>query len=305
MIRYIGRRSAQAITVLFGVSVVTFLLLQLSGDPTSLMLPLEATPAEHEAMRARLGLDQPLYVQFFDFVWRALQGDLGNSLRGGQPALELVLERLPATAILAAAAMLLSLIIAFPLGIFAAVKPNSWVDRTLMSLALLGQSMPTFWIGLMLIMIFAVGFRMFPTGGTGTFAHLVLPTVTLALWSAARTARLIRSGMIEALGQDYVRTARSKGVPDGVVVVRHALRNVMLPVITVVGLDLAVLLGGAVVTETVFSWPGVGRLVIDSIRLRDFPTVQAAVLVIAVIYVVVNLIVDVLYTIADPRMRLS
>lgn len=305
MIRYIGRRSVQAITVLFGVSVVTFLLLQLSGDPTSLMLPLEATPAEHEAMRARLGLDQPLYIQFFDFVWRALQGDLGQSLRGGQPALQMVLERLPATALLAAAAMIVSLVIAFPLGIFAAVKPNSWVDRALMSLALIGQSMPTFWIGLMLIMIFAVTFKVFPTGGTGGLIHLILPTLTLAFWSAARTARLIRSGMIEALGQDYVRTARAKGVPDNIVVVRHALRNVMLPVITVVGLDLAVLLGGAVVTETVFSWPGVGRLVIDSIRLRDFPVVQASVLVIAVIYVVVNLIVDVLYTVADPRMRLS
>lgn len=305
MTRYIGRRSAQAIAVLFGVSVATFLLLQLSGDPTSLMLPLEATPAEHAAMRVRLGLDQPLYTQFVEFVWRALQGDLGESLRGGQPALEMVLERLPATALLAAAAMIVALVIAFPLGIFAAIKPNSWVDRSLMSVALIGQSMPTFWIGLMLIMIFAVTFRAFPTGGMGGLAHLVLPTLTLAFWSAARTARLIRSGMIEALSQDYVRTARAKGVPEAVVVLRHGMRNVMLPVITVVGLDLAVLLGGAVVTETVFSWPGVGRLVIDSIRLRDFPVVQAAVLVIAVIYVVVNLIVDVLYTVVDPRMRLS
>lgn len=305
MIRYIGRRSAQAVTVLFGVSAVTFFLLRLSGDPTSLMLPLEATPDEHAAMRARLGLDQPLYVQFGDFLWRTVQGDLGDSLRSGQPALDMVLERLPATALLAGAAMIVSLFIAFPLGIIAAMRPNSWWDRGAMSLALLGQSMPTFWIGLMLIMVLSVTFNVFPTGGMGGITHLVLPTLTLAAWSAARTARLIRSGMIEALGQDYVRTARAKGLPGAVIVVRHTLRNMMLPVITVIGLDLAVLLGGAVVTETVFSWPGVGRLVVDSIMLRDFPVVQASVMVIAVIYVVVNLVVDVLLTVIDPRMRLS
>jgi len=301
----IGRRLAQALAVLFGVSIVVFLLLRLSGDPTSLMLPLEATPEEREAMRRQLGLDEPIFLQYLDFVWRAVQGDLGGSLRGGGPALELVLERLPATALLAGSAMLLAILIAFPIGVIAALKPGSALDRASTTFALFGQSIPNFWFGLILILIFAVQLRLLPTGGMGGFANLILPTVTLAFWSAARTARLIRSGMIEALSQDYVRTAKAKGLSRFTVVVRHGLRNVMLPVVTVIGLDLAVLLGGAVVTETVFAWPGVGRLVVDSIAQRDFPVVQAAVLVVAVIYVVVNLVVDLLYTVLDPRTRVA
>ena len=305
MVLQIGRRLAQALAVLFGVSIVVFLLLRLSGDPTSLMLPLEATPEEREAMRRQLGLDEPIFLQYLDFVWRAVQGDLGGSLRGGGPALELVLERLPATALLAGSAMLLAILIAFPIGVIAALKPGSALDRASTTFALFGQSIPNFWFGLILILIFAVQLRLLPTGGMGGFANLILPTVTLAFWSAARTARLIRSGMIEALSQDYVRTAKAKGLSRFTVVVRHGLRNVMLPVVTVIGLDLAVLLGGAVVTETVFAWPGVGRLVVDSIAQRDFPVVQAAVLVIAVIYVVVNLVVDLLYTVLDPRTRVA
>lgn len=305
MVLQIGRRLAQALAVLFGVSIVVFLLLRLSGDPTSLMLPLEATPEEREAMRRQLGLDEPIFLQYLDFVWRAVQGDLGGSLRGGGPALELVLERLPATALLAGSAMLLAILIAFPIGVIAALKPGSALDRASTTFALFGQSIPNFWFGLILILIFAVQLRLLPTGGMGGFANLILPTVTLAFWSAARTARLIRSGMIEALSQDYVRTAKAKGLSRFTVVVRHGLRNVMLPVVTVIGLDLAVLLGGAVVTETVFAWPGVGRLVVDSIAQRDFPVVQAAVLVVAVIYVVVNLVVDLLYTVLDPRTRVA
>ncbi|MGB4135179.1 MAG: ABC transporter permease, partial [Microbacterium sp.] len=223
----------------------------------------------------------------------------------GVPALTLVLERLPATGLMAGVAIVLAVAVAVPAGVIGGARRGSWADRVVMSGSLLGQSLPTFWIGLMLIMVFAVGLRWLPTGGFGGIQHLILPAVTLALWTGARTARVVRSGMIEQLSLDYVRTAKAKGVAPRTVVARHALRNVLLPVITVIGLDLAVLLGGAVVTEVVFAWPGVGRLVVDSIMLRDFPVVQAAVLVISVIYVLVNLGVDLLYSLIDPRTRLE
>lgn len=305
MTRYLVRRLVQSVAVLVGVSLVVFLLLRLSGDPTALLLPLEATAKEHGDLRRQLGLDDPLTVQYWGFLSKAVHGDFGNSLRGQQSALGLVVDRLPATALLATTALALGLLIAFPAGIVAARRHGTATDQVAMVGALFGQSTPVFWLGTMLILVFAVWLRWLPTGGTGGPQHLVLPTVTLGLYSAARTARLVRSGMLEVLGEDYIRTARAKGLRELVVMWRHALRNALVPIVTVIGLDLATLLGGAVITETIFGWPGVGRLAVQAIQQRDYPVVQASVFVVASAYVAFNLLVDVLYAYLDPRIRLS
>lgn len=269
------------------------------------MLPLDATQDQYEALRRQLGLDDPLTVQYARFVTRAVHGDFGESLRSQQPALALVVDRLPATFTLAGSALLFGLIIAFPVGIFAALHPGGLRDQFAMLIALIGQSTPVFWLGIVLILLFSVALGWLPTGGYGEVRHLVLPTTTLGLYSAARTARLVRSGMLETLSEDYIRTARAKGVAPLGVLVHHALRNALIPVVTVIGLDAATLLSGAVITETVFGWPGMGRLVVQAIAQRDYPVVQATVALIASIYVVFNLLIDVAYAYLDPRIRLS
>lgn len=303
MVRYIARRLVQNVFVLFGVSVVVFLLLSISGDPAALMLPPGATQADLDRLRAAMGLDKPLLEQYWRFLSGAVRGDFGRSLSVGTPALNLVFSRLPATFELAGAAFLLAIIVAFPAGIIAAIRRNTLADNVSMTIAFIGQSIPVFWLGLMLILVFAVRLRWLPPSGYGGVRYFILPAITLGLFSMARTARLIRSGMIEVLGQDYVRTARAKGLTDRTVIVRHTLRNALVPIVTVLGLDLAVLLGGAVITETIFAWPGVGRLVIESIRSRDYPVVQAAVFVVATISVVINLLVDILYAYLNPTIR--
>ncbi len=305
MVAFLARRSVQAATVLLGVSAVVFLILHLTGDPAALLLPPDATAADLAAFRHAEGFDRPLWQQYLSFMGNLLRGDFGQSLRYHQPALKLVMERVPATAELAFTALAMALAVAFPAGVLSAVKRGTPWDTLLMTGALLGQSLPTFWVGIMLILVVSVTLGLLPTGGIGTPQHLVLPAVTLAGFSMARTARLVRSGMLEVLDQDYVRTARAKGVPRLGVLRKHALPNVLIPVVTVIGLDLGTLLGGAVITETIFAWPGVGQLAIAAIQFRDYPLVQADVFLVATGYVVVNLLVDVLYTLIDPRIRLD
>jgi len=301
--RYIGRRLAQTALVLAGVTLVVFWVVRLSGDPVLLMLPADASQHDIQRLREALGFDQPLYLQLWRFVERVARGDFGTSLRFQEPALPLVLERLPSTALLALTALSLSTLVAIPLGVVGAARRGSVWDHAATFAALLGQSMPIFWTGIMLITIFSVALDIFPSSGSGTLRHLVLPATTLGFFSTGRVTRLVRGGMLDALGQDYVRTARAKGVAEPRVVYRHALRNSLLPVITIIGLELGSTLGGAVVTEMVFAWPGVGRLIVSAIFARDYPLVQAAVFVVATMFVLVNLAVDLVYAVVDPRVR--
>jgi ABC-type dipeptide/oligopeptide/nickel transport system permease component len=302
---YLLHRLAQSLVVLLGISVVAFAILHLTGDPTLLMLPPDASAEEIARFRRAMGFDDPLPVQYWRFLRGALRGDFGNSLRHDEPALGLVWERMPATLELTVVALGLALVLAIPTGIVSAVFRNTAIDYVATVVALVGQAMPTFWLGIMLILAFSVGLRLLPASGRGGWTNLILPAVTLGLFTTARIMRLTRSGMLEVLGQDYVRTARGKGVGEPGVVWRHALKNAGIPLVTIVGLELGTLLGGAVITETVFAWPGVGRLSVQAIYNRDYPLVQASVCVLASIFVLVNLLVDVLYTYLDPRIRVS
>ena len=303
MISYILKRLLQALLVLLGVMTLVFFLLHLSGDPTQLLLPLDATAAERAAFRARMGFNDPLLLQYIRFAFDVISGNLGFSYRHSAPAVKLVLERLPATFQLTGSALIAATCLAVPIGVIAAVKRGTAVDSISMALALLGQAMPVYWLGLMLILLFSVTLQMLPSGGRGGWETLILPAATLAVFSMARIARLTRSGMLDVLGQDYIRTARAAGIPTRTVVFKFGLRNAAIPLITVIGLEFGVLLGGAVITEIIFSWPGVGRLAVDSIFARDYPVVQAVVLVLASIFVLINIAVDVLYTYMDPRIR--
>jgi ABC-type dipeptide/oligopeptide/nickel transport system permease component len=301
--RFILRRLGQAVLVVVGVSLVVFFVIRLTGDPAYLMLSPDASEADRLRFVRELGLDRPLYVQYAVFAKRAVQGDLGRSLRYRQPALPLVLERLPATIELALAALIVSLTVAVPAGVIAAVRRNTAYDNLTMLSALFGQSMPVFWLGIMLILLFSVRLELFPTSGRGSLAHLVLPALTLGLYSTARVTRLVRAGMLDVIGQEYIRTAWAKGLPERRVIGKHALRNTLIPVVTIVGLELGGLLSGAVITETIFAWPGVGRLAVTAIFQRDYPLVQAVVLVTALVFVFSNLLVDLVYGWLDPRIR--
>jgi peptide/nickel transport system permease protein len=287
----------------WGVLTIVFILLRLSGDPVILMLPVGATRQQAQTLRHELGLDRPLPVQYWEFMRRVVRGDFATSLRAGQPTLSLVLERLPATARLALSALALACIAGGIAGVLAAVYRGTPVELAAMSAALLGQAMPVFWLGVLLILVFGVQLHWLPTGGSETARHLILPMLTLAAYSSASIARLLRSSLLEVLNQDYIRTARSKGLMGWVVLARHAVPNALLPVITILGIQAGTLLGGSVITETIFAWPGVGRLAIQAIQNRDFPVVQAAVTVVAIIFVLINLLVDVLYAYIDPRVR--
>ncbi len=305
MRRYLAGRFAWSVLAIWGVVSLVFVILRLSGDPAAVLLSPQGTREEYEALRRSLGLDRGLPAQYGLFAWRSLRGDFGTSFQFGVPALGVVLERLPATARLAAGATALILLGALPLGVLAAVFRNSWIDYASSTVALLGQAAPNFWLGFMLILLFAVDLRWLPTSGAGSPWHLVLPAVTLALQPVAKLARLIRSQMLEVLTTNYVRTARAKGLTPARVTFVHALKNASLAVVTVLGLDIGYLLGGAIIVETVFSWPGMGRLVIEAINNRDFPVVQAAVVVIAVFVVVINVAVDLISAVLDPRIRLQ
>jgi peptide/nickel transport system permease protein len=285
------------------VSVVVFALVHLSGDPVLLMVSPDAPPDVVATTRQALGFDRPLYEQFARYLGNAAHGDLGVSLRMDRPVTSLILERLPATLQLTLAALIIAVLVAIPAGIVSAVKRGTAVDRLAMAGAVAGQAVPIFWLALLLIALFGVRLRWLPVYGSGSLAHFVLPAVSLSTIIMGRLARLVRSSMLEVLGQDYVRTARAKGLGESRVLAVHALKNASIPIVTLLGLQFAQLLGGAVVTETIFAWPGIGRLVVEAIFNRDFPVVQGVVLVVSLIFVAVNVLVDLSYAVLDPRIR--
>lgn len=303
MKNYILKRLLQSIITLLGITVIVFIILHLTGDPTRLLLPLEASAEDIALVRHQMGFDKPLYIQYLIFLKGVLHGDFGQSLRHSEPALLLVLERLPATIMLTVTALIIALALALPMGVVSAIKPNSPMDHFGMVTVLIGQSMPIYWSGLMLILLLTVKLNLLPAYGKSGFLSLIMPAVSLGFFSMARIARVTRSSMINVLGKDYIRTAKAKGLKDSRVTVRHAFKNAAIPIVTLVGMELGTLLGGAVITETIFAWPGVGRLAIQAIFNRDFPVVQAAVATLAVMFISINIIVDILYTYLDPRVR--
>ncbi|WP_332302807.1 ABC transporter permease [Rhizobium sp. GR12] len=300
---FLFSRLLYAIAVIFGVSVAVFFLIRIGGDPSALFLPPEASAQEIERFRHLMGFDRPLLTQYFDFLGRAVRGDFGMSLRYDQPAMRLVLDRVPATLQLSSMALLISLVVSIPLAIMAATWRGSAIDRASLLISLIGQSFPAFWLAIMLILLFSETFRMLPPSGRGTWQHLIMPAIVLATYSTAIITRLLRSSMIEVLQSDYIRTARGKGVSEKRIVLKHALRNAAIPTLTVIGLQVGALLGGAVITEEVFAYPGIGRLAIQAISNRDFTVVQAFVLVMATAIVSINLLVDLSYGLLDPRLR--
>jgi peptide/nickel transport system permease protein len=303
MFRILIARLLSAALVVAGVVVVVFVLARVVGDPVELMIQPGLSDDEIAELRRSLGTDKPLWQQFVTFVGNVARGDFGISPWQGESALQLVLERVPATLALAGAAMALAALIAIVVGAVSALRRGSWIDQGAMSVVLLGQSVPNFWLGLMLILLLATTLSWLPSAGYGTAAHFVLPTVTLAFFFIARLTRLVRSELLEVMSQDYIRTARSKGLPESVVFRRHALRNIAVPIVTVLAVDFGALVGGAVVTETVFAWPGVGRLMIQAIGQRDFPIIQAGAFVLAIGVVLANLLADLAYALLDPRVR--
>jgi peptide/nickel transport system permease protein len=301
MVAYLVRRLFGAVLVLAGVTVAVFLILHLSGDPALIMLPPEASQQDVINFRHEYGFDRPVLVQFGDFAWHAIRGDFGTSIRHGDPAMGLALERLPATAELAFSALLLAMIVAIPAGIIAAAKRETAIDYLVRGISLIGQAAPVYWLGIMFILVFGVALGWLPVSGMGGWRHLLLPMVTLGAFTTAKLMRITRSGMLDVMRADYVRTALAKGLSSFRVTVRHALRNAILPIVTVVGLELGTLLSGAVITETIFSWPGIGRLAVQAIYDRDYPVVEAVVVLTAAIFVGLNLLVDLTYAVFDPR----
>ena len=306
MFSYLAQRLAGAVLVVFGVISIVFLLIHLiPGDPIEIMLGEAASSTDWEALRVALGLDQPVLLQFTHYLHGLLQFDLGASLQSRRPVTDLLQERLPATLLLAGVTLAVTLALALPLGMLAAVRRGSAWDGGAMAFSMLGVSIPNFWLGPLLILVFSLWLGWFPVSGREGVGSVVLPAVTLGTGLAAVLSRMVRSSMLEVLGEDYIRTARAKGLPPQRVILHHGLRNALLPVITLLGLQLGALLAGAVITETVFSWPGIGLLTIEAIQSRDYPVVQACVLLISVGYVLVNLLTDIVYAWADPRIRLG
>lgn len=304
MLKFIGKRVLMLIPVLIGVSLIVFTLMQLSpGDPAMIILGAQAAPEDIAILREEMGLNDPLIVQFFRFLLGMFRLDFGTSYKDGMPVLSKLLEALPYTAQLTFSAVLLALVVGIPAGIISATKQYSIFDRIATVAALIGFSTPNFWLSIMLILVFSVNLQWLPVSGTGSILHLVLPSIALGLQSAAVFTRMTRSSMLEVLNMDYIRTARAKGLSERVVILKHALKNALIPVITVVGLQIGLLFGGAILTETVFAWPGVGRLMIDSIRAKDTPVVQGGVIFTASIFVFINLLVDILYAYVDPRVK--
>jgi len=304
MHKYIIKRLLMLIPVLLGVSLLVFTIMSLTpGDPAQLILGENAPKEAIAQLRTEMGLDKPFFVQYFRFVINAIQGDFGRSYTTGRVVFDEIFSRFPATLHLAVAGMIIAVGIGIPVGIISATKQYSLIDNVSMLLALLGVSMPNFWQGLMLILLFSVKLKFFPSGGYEGLKSLVLPAITLGTGTAAIITRMTRSSMLEVIRQDYIRTARAKGVAEKVVINKHALKNALIPIVTVVGLQFGSLLGGAVLTESVFSWPGVGRLMVDAIRQKDTPTVLASVVFLATVFSFVNLLVDILYGFIDPRIR--
>jgi ABC-type dipeptide/oligopeptide/nickel transport system permease component len=305
MLQFILKRLWHMVFVVIGISVISFFFIHLSGDPVMLMLPGDATDQEIEELRVQLGFNDPLHIQYLRFAAKAIQGDFGDSLYYNVPVFELITERLPASLELAFAAMLFALGFAVPIGILSAVKRGSFLDMSSMLGALMGLSMPHFWLGIMLMMLFSVHLGWLPTSGRGTMAHLIMPAMSLGLSLMAMFARLTRSVMLEVLSLDYIRTARAKGLKERVVISKHALKNALIPLVTVAGMQFGFLIGGTVIIETVFAWPGLGRLVVQAIFSRDYPLVQGIVLIFSIIFVGMNLLVDILYVYLDPQISYS
>ena len=305
MRRYIARQLVQLVVVVLGISILAFTILHVLGDPVLLLLPQNAGKEEFERYHKLLGLDRPLYVQYWKFLSNAVLGDFGKSWYADTPAFRLVIERMPPTIYLTFAGLCVALLISLPLGILAALKRHSWIDSLCTAVAVAGQAAPLFWLGIMLIIVFSVRLKMLPASGYGTWQNFLMPSFCLGAALAPTTMRLVRSGVIEVMNMDFIKTARAKGVAERMVVVKHAFRNACIPVITVLGLQFGQLLGGAIITETVFAWPGVATLTVESIRNQDFPVVQCAVIMLALVIVTVNLLVDVVVAFIDPRIRTS
>jgi peptide/nickel transport system permease protein len=312
--KYIIRRLFDLLPTIFVVAVIVFVITRLiPGDPASVMLGPQASVEDIEALREKLGLNDPVYVQFFHYIGDLLSGNFGVSLTYNEPIVQLILDRFPNTLILAISALIIALVIGVPAGIISASKQNSLLDYTVMLVSLIGVSMPIFWLGVMLVLYFSVNLGWFPATGMGGMEdgfisyikHLILPSITLATIPMATFARITRSSMLEVISQDYIKTARSKGLNEFWVICKHAFKNALTPLLTVLGMQISMLLGGAVLTETIFSWPGMGRLIVDAIDKRDFVVVQGTVLFIAVIFVLVNLFVDVMYKVVNPRVNYS
>ena len=303
MNNYFVRRILQIIPVLFIISFIVFTLVFVAGDPVSLMLPDGAPPEAREELRETMGLNEPFFVQYITYVGDMIQGDFGDSYRFNQPALEVVLDRLPATLELAIIAIIIATIVAIPLGIWSATKQNTSLDLIATGAAVIGKAMPNFWLGIMLILLFSVTLGVFPVSGRGTIMHVILPAITLATGIAAEMTRLIRSSMLDSLSQDYTRTARSKGLRERIVVYKHAFRNSLIPVVTITFLQTSTLVGGTLITETVFAWPGLGQLLIQAVNTRDMAIVQASVFIIASLVILMNLVADILYRFLDPRIK--
>jgi ABC-type dipeptide/oligopeptide/nickel transport system permease component len=302
---FVARRLVRALFVCLGISLITFALLHVVGNPVLLLLPQSASDEDVRLLKEKLGLDRPLWAQYAVFLGGALRGDFGQSLFTQESAFALIWERMPATLELTFAGMLVGLAIAIPLGVVSAIRRGSLTDRLCTVGAVAGQAMPIFWLGIMLIILFAVIWRVLPASGRGTPAHLILPAITLGAYLAPLTMRLTRSGMLDVLTQDYIRTARAKGVGERVLLFKHALRNAAIPIVTILGVQFGRLLGGAVVTETVFAWPGVASLAVKAIRTYDYPVVQGSVVLLALLIVLANLLTDIAVTWLDPRIRLE
>ncbi len=303
MVGFLTRKVLQGLISVLGASAIIFVISRLSGDPIVMLLPVEAPPELIEATRRQMGLDQPLVVQYLIFLWHALGGDFGQSYRWQMPAITLVLERLPATIELALVALGFSIAVAVPTGVISAVRRGSWFDRFGRIFAMLGQAMPGFWVGLLLILLFAVQLGWLPAFGRGGWRHLILPAVALGWYPVAAQTRIIRSSMMDVLDSEYIRMGRAVGTPEWVLVWKYALRNAAIPLVTILGVYFAALLGGAFIVEVVFAWPGLGRTVVEAVFSRDFPVVQAGVLFSSVLFVLSNLLVDLTYGVLDPRIR--
>lgn len=303
MVRFVGRRVLHGLVSIVGASILIFVISRLSGDPIVLMLPVEAPPDVIEATRRSLGLDLPLWRQYLIFAGNALTGDLGTSYRWQMPALRLVLDRLPATIQLAAAGLGFSVLLAVPLGVLSAVHRGTWIDRFGKGFAMLGQAMPGFWVGLILILVFSIGLNWLPAFGYGGVSHLVMPAIALGWYPVAAQTRIVRSAMLDVLESDYIRMGRALGAPERVLVWKYAFRNAAVPLVTMLGVYFASMLGGAFVVEVIFAWPGLGRTVVEAVFARDFPVVQAGVLFTSILFVTCNLLVDLSYGLIDPRIR--
>ncbi|WP_145152868.1 nickel ABC transporter permease [Paenibacillus xylanexedens] len=304
MFNYILKRLLQMIPTLIGVSLLSFVILQLvPGDPAELIAGMDASPEEVQIIRERLGTDKPMYEQYVQYNLQLLKGDLGTSMRSDNPVLQEILERFPNTVILTLLATLVTIVIGLFTGVIAATKPGSARDHASMAFSLFGISMPVFWLGIILILVFAYYIPILPSGGSSEFKHFILPALVLGISSAAVLARLTRSSILEVINQDYIRTAKAKGVREWLIIYKHALKNAFVPIITVIGMEIGNLLGGAVLTETVFSMNGLGRYIIQSIQFRDYSAVQGSILFVAFIFVIINLLVDLCYAAVDPRIR--